>query len=41
MSQKDPSRLDALVARSQRDKAERERGYRERALKLYPWVCGR
>jgi hypothetical protein len=21
--------------------AEREAGYRERALKLYPWICGR
>jgi hypothetical protein len=21
--------------------ARRERGYRERALKLYPWICGR
>ena len=21
--------------------AERETGYRERALKLYPWICGR
>jgi len=21
--------------------AERERGYREQALKLYPWICGR
>ena len=21
--------------------AKRERGYRERALKLYPWICGR
>ncbi len=41
MKTKDPGRLDALVARSQRDKAEREKGYRERALKMYPWVCGR
>ena len=21
--------------------AKRERGYRERALKIYPWICGR
>lgn len=41
MSQSQPSRLDTLVAQAQRDKAEREQGYRERALKLYPWVCGR
>lgn len=37
----DPHRLDRIVAEAQRQKAERERGYRERALKMYPWVCGR
>ena len=21
--------------------AKREKGYRERALKIYPWICGR
>jgi len=41
MSQSQPSRLDTLVAQAQRDKAEREQGYRERALKMYPWICGR
>lgn len=41
MNQKNPGRLDALVARAQQEKAEREKGYRERALKMYPWVCGR
>jgi hypothetical protein len=35
------NRLDEVVARSQRDRAQREQGYREQALKLYPWVCGR
>ena len=34
-------RLDAVVAAARRAREERERGYRERALKLYPWVCGR
>jgi 5-methylcytosine-specific restriction endonuclease McrA len=40
---KDPpaQRLDGVVERAQRARAEREQGYRERALKLYPWVCGR
>ena len=33
--------LDATVARARREAAERERGYREQALKMYPWVCGR
>ncbi|MGX2040215.1 YajD family HNH nuclease [Methylocaldum sp. MU1018] len=34
-------RLDQVVAAARRDREKRERGYRERALKLYPWVCGR
>ena len=37
----DEKRLDAIVAAAQRAREERERGYRERALKQYPWVCGR
>jgi hypothetical protein len=35
------SRLDAVVAAAQQSRAQREQGYREQALKLYPWVCGR
>ncbi len=34
-------RLDAVVAEAQRNRLQREQGYREQALKLYPWVCGR
>lgn len=34
-------KLDQMVARARREREEREKGYRERALKLYPWVCGR
>ena len=34
-------RLDAVVAAAQQDRAQRELGYREQALKLYPWICGR
>ena len=37
----DAGRLDRIVAEARRAQAEREKGYRERALKLYPWVCGR
>lgn len=37
----DEARLDRIVAEARRVQAEREKGYRERALKLYPWVCGR
>lgn len=34
-------KLDKIVADARRSREERERGYREQALKLYPWVCGR
>ncbi len=37
----DPDKLDRVVAQARRDAAQREAGYRERALKMYPWVCGR
>ncbi|MCB1754675.1 MAG: YajD family HNH nuclease [Gammaproteobacteria bacterium] len=35
------SRLDKLVAEARNSREEREQGYRDRALKLYPWICGR
>jgi hypothetical protein len=35
------SRLDQLVAATHRNRDARELGYREQALKLYPWICGR
>jgi len=35
------SKLDRVVAEARRNRDERDRGYRERALKMYPWVCGR
>ncbi len=37
----DSSRLERVVAEARKSREERERGYREQALKLYPWVCGR
>ena len=43
-SNKTPSgsnKLDQLVADAHRQREERERGYREQALKMYPWICGR
>ncbi len=36
-----PGRLNEIVATAQRQREQRERDYREQALKLYPWVCGR
>jgi hypothetical protein len=40
-SQKDSNRMDQVVADARRERASREKGYRERALKMYPWICGR
>jgi len=37
----DIGRLDRVVAEARRLSAEREATYRERALKLFPWICGR
>jgi hypothetical protein len=37
----DHARLDRVVAEARRAREERERGYRARALKLFPWICGR
>lgn len=35
------ARMEQIVADARRSQEERERGYRERALKMYPWICGR
>jgi hypothetical protein len=35
------ARLDQVVAEARKQRDLRETGYRERALKLYPWICGR
>lgn len=39
----DPStaRLDRVVATARAAAEQRAQGYRERALGMYPWVCGR
>ncbi len=34
-------KANQLIAEARRYKEQREKGYREQALKLYPWVCGR
>ena len=33
--------LHKIVLDARQQKEEREKGYREQALKLYPWICGR
>ena len=35
------ARLDRIVAEARRNAEQRDQGYRERALKMYPWICGR
>ena len=35
------AKLDRIVAQARKEREQREDGYRERALKMYPWVCGR
>lgn len=37
----DTARLDRIVADARRAADARNQGYRERALKIHPWICGR
>lgn len=37
----DPAKVDKIIADARRHAEQRELGYREQALKLYPWICGR
>ncbi|EXI74583.1 MAG TPA: YajD family HNH nuclease [Candidatus Accumulibacter phosphatis] len=41
MSNDRTARTDRLIADAVRSRVAREAGYREQALKIYPWVCGR
>lgn len=41
MAQQDNSRLDRIVADARAAADKRAEGYREQALKIYPWICGR
>lgn len=34
-------KLDQIVADAHRNREKREQGYREKSLKMYPWICGR
>ena len=40
-TQPDTSKMDRIVAEARRNRELREQDYREQALKIYPWVCGR
>ena len=41
MKTSDPGTLDRIVAEARRAAEKRERRYREQALRIYPWICGR
>ena len=41
MTSADPGRLDRVVAEARRAADARAESYREQALKIYPWICGR
>ncbi len=40
-SENSTDKLDRVVSQARIAREEREQGYRSRALKMYPWVCGR
>jgi 5-methylcytosine-specific restriction endonuclease McrA len=40
-SKKSTEKLDRVVSQARIAREEREKSYRVRALKMYPWVCGR
>ena len=35
------AKSDQIIAEARRYQQEREKTYRDQAIKLYPWVCGR
>ena len=41
MAENSRDKQDQIVANARRQQDDRAKGYRERALKLYPWICGR
>ena len=41
MTASDPGRLDRVIAEARRAADRRAQDYREQALKIYPWICGR
>ena len=34
-------KLDKIVSQARGARKDREKGYREKSLKMYPWICGR
>ena len=40
-SNSETERQNKIVAEARQSRSQREKTYREQALKMYPWVCGR
>jgi len=40
-TQADIEKVDQIIADARRIREQREKTYRERALKLFPWICAR
>lgn len=40
-NESDPTKMNPIVAEARRNQQKREKGYREKAFKLFPKVCGR
>lgn len=41
MSTREPGKLNRVIAEARRSADARDQSYREQALKIYPWICGR
>ena len=37
----DKDKMERIVSEAWRSRQQRERGYREKALKMFPWICAR
>jgi len=41
MNNHDNEKLDKIVSKARADYESREKGYRQQALKMFPWICGK
>ena len=37
----DKDKANEIIAEARRNRQQREQGYRDRALKMFPWICAR
>lgn len=40
-TEKNTGKLDKIVEMARNSQESKEKGYRDKALKMYPWICGR